>query len=466
VSNPALTRCKSLSDDGLFEELKGFEKAGDGVVAGFVSVEGRKVAVYAHDPTFMGGSLGSAEVEKITQLYRLALRQGVPVVGLSDSSGARIQEGPRSLAAVGEFFHAVHEVVGKIPTVTVVVGGCVGGAAYSAAMGDFVIGCVDRGYMFINGPKAVKHLTGIDVTVKELGGVEILARKNGVIDLLAPDEHEAVKLVRKVLGYLPQNHTELPPAHPTDDPRDRPCRLSLGEAYDVRAVVSEVFDKDSVLELKPEYAPNIFIGLARLGGLPVGVVANQPLHMRGLVDMHAARKVSRFIRMCGSFNIPLATFVDTAGLAPGPEHEHGGLVQATSKIFKAYLEARVPKVSIILGRVYGGAYIAMASKSLAADYVIGLERSEVAVLQPELSAEIIYRKHLEGLPAERRAEMLKNYTEELRGQFSGKALQAMGVVDTVVEPEELRKNLAKSIGVLFDNYAKNVTADRRPQRSV
>jgi len=442
------------------------KKAGDGVVAGFIKVGGRRVAVYAHDPTFLGGSLGSVGIKKITHLYRLALRQGVPVVGFSDSSGARIQEGPISLMAVGELFQAIHEAVGRIPMVTAVVGGCVGGAAYSAVLGDFMIGCTGSGYMFINGPRAVKYFTGRDVSVQELGGVELHARMSGAIDILASEEAEAVNLVRNILSYLPSNHLEPPPTKPSNDPDDRKCRLNLDEVYDVGEVVSEIFDAGSVLELKPLYAPNIFTGLARLGGVPVGVVANQPKHMQGCVDIHAARKASKFVRICSSFNIPLVTLVDTAGFAVGPEHELNGLVQSTSKIFTAYLGARVPKVSVLLGKAYGGAYIAMCSKGLGADYVIGMKRSEVGVLQPELAAEIIFRKQIEALAEDKRREQLVRYAGSLRESFSGERLLALGVVDTVVEPEQLRRNLARVVRDLFETYVKKIRAGHRTLHSV
>jgi acetyl-CoA carboxylase carboxyltransferase component len=442
------------------------KRAGDGVVAGFIKVGGRRVAVYAHDPTFLGGSLGSVGIKKLAHLYRLALRQGVPVVGFSDSSGARLQEGPLSLMAVGELFQAIHDAVGRIPMVTAVVGGCVGGAAYSAVLGDFVIGCTNSGYMFINGPRAVKHFTGKDVSVQELGGVELHARLSGAIDLLASDEAEAVNLVRRILSYLPSNHLEQPPTKHSNDPHDRECRLQLDEVYDVRSVVLEIFDVGSVLELKQLYAPNIFTGLARLDGVPVGVVANQPKHMQGCIDIHAARKVSKFIRICSSFNIPLVTLVDTAGFAAGPEQELNGLVQSTSKIFTAYQGARVPKVSVLLGKAYGGAYIAMCSKGLGADYVIGLERSEVAVLQPELAAEIIFRKQLETLTEDKRREEIAKYAGILRERFSGEKLLALGVVDTVVEPEQLRRSLARVVKDLFESYVKKIRADHRPQHTV
>ena len=452
-------RISRLLDAGSFREILsgvenlGFEtrRAGDGVLAGFGRIEGRNVAVYGHDPSFQGGSIGEVGARKIARLYRAALKYGVPVIALSDSSGARIHEGPSSLIAVGELFQAVAEASGKIPQITVVLGGCVGGAAFTAALGDLVVGCSGKGYIFINGPRSVKQATGEEVTAIELGGVDILARSSGMVDLLAADEEEAIRMVKSLLAYLPSNRWEPPPIH-RNTSTNRHGRLEIGS--DVKSLVKGVFDDGSVLELQPLYAPNIFTGLARLDGTPVGVVANQRSVGMGFIDIKASNKIERLIRLSDNFNLPIVTFVDTPGFAPGRIEEHNGLVREGSKIFKSFITASVPKISVIMGRTYGGAYIAMCSRGLGADYVIGLTDAEVAVLPPETAAEFIYRRQLESLSAEERERALHGYVDEIRRRSSGPALLSVGVVDKIIEPEELRTTLIDVVKSLHHRYVR------------
>ena len=452
--DPVGERISLLLDEHSFREiLSGVEnigaearKAGDGVSAGFGRIGGRDVAVYCHDPSFQGGSIGEVGARKIAKLYKAAVKYGVPIIALSDSSGARIHEGPSSLIAVGELFQAVADVSGIIPQITVVVGGCVGGAAFAAALGDLVVGCTGKGYIFINGPRAVKQYTGESITAMELGGVETMAESSGMVDLLAPNEAEAIKLVKKLLTYLPSNRWEKPPTDP--DPV-KPISNRIEDPPSLKNLLDVVFDGGSILEMQPLYAANVFTGLARLEGIPVAVVANQ---RQALIDIRASNKIHRLVRLAGNFNLPLITFVDAPSFTPGKVEEQSGLVREGSKIFKSYIEARVPKISVILGKAYGGAYIAMCSKGLGADYVIGLPGAEVAVLPPEIAAEFIYRRELDGLSSGEREKVLQQYTEGLRRHSSGEALLAFGVVDRFVEPEMLRPTLTDVVKLFYHRY--------------
>ncbi|MEM4304121.1 MAG: carboxyl transferase domain-containing protein, partial [Candidatus Caldarchaeum sp.] len=337
-SNPALNRVFKLLDQGSFQQiLTGVEqygaemprKAGDGVFAGFGRVNGREISVAAHDPTFAGGSLGEVGLRKIAKLYELATRFGIPIIVLADSSGARLQEGARSLLAVGELVKQVSAAHGKIPQINVIFGGAVGGAAFNAAFGDIVIGVGKTGYMFLHGPRAVKHALGQDVSVMELGSVKSLSETSGMIHFIVQEEDEAITLVKTLLSYLPSNHNETPPSTPS------PIKIPKQQTTtsQTRMLLNEIIDSDTFLELQPNYAKNIITGLGRIDGLVVGVVANEPSINNGYIDIKACIKSSQFISMCSNFNIPLLTIVDTPGFEPGVDSEHNGIVREGARIF-------------------------------------------------------------------------------------------------------------------------------------
>ncbi|GBC69561.1 Methylmalonyl-CoA carboxyltransferase 12S subunit [archaeon HR01] len=456
----AFKRISRLVDDGSFREiLSGVEQhgeglprgAGDGVVAGIGKVEGRDVVIYSHDPSFAGGSLGEVGARKIAAAYEMGVRMGVPVIAISDSSGARIHEGPRSLVAVGEMFKAVKKAKGRVPLLTAIISGCVGGAAFAAALGDIVVGVKGRGYMFLNGPKAVSSYSGKEYTAMDIGSVEILARSTGLIHQLADDEDAAAQTLKRILSYLPSNSLKIPPAI-------RGTQHDYG-GWD-GATWKELMDAGTLLELSPDYAPNLFTGLARVDGIPVAVIANNTQHHDGYIDVNACIKLSRFVRFADTFNLPILAFVDTPGFMPGPEQEHGGIVREGAEAFEALLTARVPKISIITGRAYAGGYILMCSRGIGADYVMALPNAEVAVMPAKLSAELLHRKALDLLKGAEREEALKSYGEEMKTRTSGRALLSNGVADILVEPKNMKRYLHDIVRRFYERYAANLISSR------
>ncbi|MCS6783768.1 MAG: methylmalonyl-CoA carboxyltransferase [Candidatus Caldarchaeum sp.] len=458
-SNPSLNRISQLLDEGSFQQiLAGVEqhgadmpkKAGDGVFAGLGKISGRDVAVAAHDPTFAGGSLGEVGLRKIAKLYELAARLGIPVIVLTDSSGARLQEGARSLLAVGELIKTANAAHGKIPQVNVVFGGGVGGAAFTAAVGDVVIGVSKTGYMFLHGPRAVKHALGQDVTVMELGSVKSLAETSGMIHFLVEEETEAISLVKTILSYLPSNSRETPPASA------KPIYLpkTTEQPTETRKLIDEIIDAGTFLEFHSMYAKNLVVGLGRVDGLVVGVVANEPQHFNGYIDIKACIKLSHFVNLCSNFNIPVLTIVDTPGFEPGVAAEHNGIIREGVDVYKAYLNASVPKITLLAGKAYGGAFIAMCSKGIGADYVFAFPTAEAAVQPLEISAEILFRKELEKLSGEERAKAFSQYVENLRKIARGEALLAMGVADEIVSRENVKKSISAIMQKMYTNYVK------------
>lgn len=431
-------------------------RPGDGVVAGFGKIGGRNVAVFAHDPAFAGGSLGEVGVRKIAKLYELATRFGYPIIGLADSSGARIQEGARSLIAVGELIKTANKAHGKIPQINVIIAGGVGGAAFTAAVGDVVIGVAKTGYMFLHGPRAVKHATGQDVSIMELGSVKTLAASSGLIDFVTEDEAQAISLVKKLLSYLPSNYLATPP---TSIATESTIKQDL-ESTETRRLIAEIIDPGTFLEFKADYARNLITGLGRVDGLVVGVVANEPNVFKGYIDGKACVKLSRFVDFCNSFNIPVLTIVDTPGFEPGVAAEHGGIIREGTWVYRSYLNATVPKVTLIAGKAYGGAYIAMCSKGIGADYVLALPDAEVAVQPLEVSAEILFRKELEKLPDDQKAAAFAQYVEALRTKSRGDALLSIGVADVIVKREEVKKTVSSVLHSLYDGYVKNSSLNR------
>ena len=465
----ARERLEALLDAGSFVELDAFmthrftdfgmdkrKGLGDGVIAGYGLIDGRPVFVYAEDSTFMGGSLGEAHLQKMGKTLDLALKMGVPFVGLNDSGGARIQEGAVSLSTLGELFARNVAASGVIPQVTAVMGPCAGGAVYSPALEDFVIMVDKTSYMFITGPRVVKTVTGEEVSNDSLGGARVQNTKSGVAHFLASDEREGVDLIRKLLSYLPANNLEDPPTSKTSDPPDRIDEdlnalipTDPGKSYNMLELINRAFDKGTFFEVHRLFAPNAVVGFARLAGMPVGIVANQPAVMAGVLDVNSADKIARFIRFCDCFNLPIITFVDVPGYLPGVAQEHGGIIRHGAKVIYAYSEAEVPKVTVVARKAYGGAYIGMCSKSLGGDVVFAYPSAEIAVMGPEGAVEIIYHRELEKAPAEKRQELAAQLAEEYRRKFANPyEAAARGYVNAVIEPKETRPELIKALKML------------------
>jgi acetyl-CoA/propionyl-CoA carboxylase len=466
----AWERLELLLDPGSFVELGRFvrhratefgmaERAayGDGVVAGLGEVGGRRVAVYAQDFTFMGGSVGEMHARKIAALIEMAMKLGIPVIGLNDSGGARIQEGVDALKGYGEIFYANVLASGVVPQIVAIMGPCAGGAVYSPALADFVIMVRKTSYMFITGPKVVKAATGEDVTFEELGGADVHASKSGVAHFVVDNDREALDLIKRLLSYLPSNNVEDPPYVETGDDPYREDEALNGivpddpeEPYDVKEVIYRVFDRGSFLEVHEHFAPNAVVGFARLGGYVVGVVANQPAHMAGALDINSSDKIARFVEFCDAFNIPIVTLVDVPGFLPGTVQEHGGVIRHGAKIIYAYASSTVPKITVILRKAYGGAYIALGSKHLGADVAFAWPSAEIAVMGPEGAVEVIYRDAIAAAKPEEREELVRKFVKEYREKVTTPYFAAgRGYVDDVIVPSETRKVLFQTLSFLL-----------------
>jgi acetyl-CoA carboxylase carboxyltransferase component len=463
----ARERLALLLDEGSFQELGALAThdvtdfgladqryPGDGVVAGFGRINGRRVAVFAQDFTVLGGSFGVVQSNKICRVQDLARESGIPLVGLNDSGGARIQEGVASLAAYGEVFVRNVLASGVIPQISVILGPCAGGAVYSPALTDFVIMARDTSFMFLTGPEVIKTVTGRDVTAQELGGAEAHSTLSGVTHLVAEDDRTALEQVKVLLGYLPQNNDDDPPRVAPHDSPDR-MDLELNEVvprdeqapYDVRRILERVFDRDSFLELQPYWAANAVIGFARLDGFPVGVVANQPAHLAGALDIDASDKISRFTRICDAYNLPILTFVDTPGFLPGVEQEYGGIIRHGAKIIYGYSSATVPKISVVVRKAIGGAYVAMSSKQLRCDLNFAWPTAQIAVMGPEGAVRILRRAEIR--KASDPAAVERAFVREYREAFFNPYRAAdLGQIDEVIEPRETRPRLIRALEVL------------------
>ncbi len=434
------------TDFGLADE----QHPGDSVVAGFGKIGGRRVGVYAQDFTVLGGSFSEAQGQKVARMMDLALEAGVPIIGLNDSVGARIQEGVYSLAAYSELFWRNTQASGVVPQISVMLGPCAGGSVYSPALTDFIIMTQGTSHMFITGPEVIKTVTQEEVDLETLGGADTHSAISGVAHFTAEDEAGALELTRALLGYLPSNNTEAPPAQPpTADARRMDNALNTfiptdpREPYDMAVIIASVFDADSFLEVQAQFAQNAIVGFARLNGQVVGVVAQQPLILAGVIDIDASDKMARFIRFCDAFNIPLVTLVDSPGFLPGVAQEHGGIIRHGAKIVYAYAEATVPKLAVITRKAYGGAYIVMSSKYIRTDWVWAWPSAEIAVMGAEGAVNILYRKdNLSGAEYARRVE-------EFREQFSTPyRAAASGHVDEVILPAETRPRLIAALELL------------------
>lgn len=470
----ARERLALLLDEGSFQELGALAThncadfgmaeqrfPGDGVVTGFGKINGRRVAVFAQDFTVLGGSFSEVQSRKICRIQDLALESGIPLIGLNDSGGARIQEGVRSLAAYGEVFTRNVLASGVIPQISVILGPCAGGAVYSPALTDFIIMARHSGYMFITGPEVIKGVTGEKVSFDDLGGTLVHNGKSGVAHFLANDEHASLELVKQLLSYLPQNNTEDPPQVAPYDPRDRMNEslntivpLHEDEPYDMHAVIEAVFDRDSFLEVHPYYARNAIVGFARLDGYCVGIVANQPEYLAGVLDINSSDKIARFVRLCDAFNIPIVTFVDCPGYLPGVDQEHYGVIRHGAKIIYAYCESTVPKISIVTRKAIGGAYIAMSSKQMRSDLAFAWPTAQIAVMGAQGAVRILRRKELAAAqdPAVAEADFVGEYREKF---FNPYRAADMGQIDEVIEPKETRPRLIRALEVLRTKVQQN-----------
>ena len=463
----ARERIEKLLDEGTFVEIGTFAESratdfgmekkrfpGDGVVTGYGTINGRLVFVYAQDFTVLGGSLGEMQAQKITQVMDLALKNGAPIIGLNDSGGARIQEGVDSLKGYGEIFFRNTISSGVIPQIAVIMGPSAGGAVYSPAIMDFVIMVDKTAHMFITGPQVIKAVTGEEIDFEGLGGAMVHNSKSGNAHLIANDDEDALLLVRELLDYLPQNNMEDPPVVESNDPPDR-MDYSLDDiipddpkkSYDVKDVIERIFDRGSFFEIHPYFAQNIVVGFARLYGKTVGIVANQPKVYAGVLDIDASDKAARFVRFCDSFNIPIITLEDVPGYMPGVAQEHGGIIRHGAKLLYAYSEATVPKITVIMRKAYGGAYIAMGSKHLRTDIVYAWPNAEIAVMGPEGAVNIVFRKEIAKAedPDKRREELIKEY----RDKFANPYFAASRLyVDDVIYPHETRPRLIQALNML------------------
>jgi propionyl-CoA carboxylase beta chain len=470
----ARERLDLLLDPGSFVEIGRFvthrctdfgmeeqKVLGDGVVTGHGTVDGRKVFVFAQDFTVFGGSLSGAYAQKICKVMDLAMKAGAPIVGLNDSGGARIQEGVESLAGYADIFLRNTLASGVIPQISAVMGPCAGGAVYSPAITDFILMVEGTSYMFITGPDVIKAVTHEEVTKEDLGGAHAHASKSGVCHLTSPDDKTCLAQVRRLLSYLPSNNQEDPPYTPSKDPprREVPELDTMvpeqsNRPYDVKDVIRAVVDDGDLFEIAEAYAQNIVIGFARVGGRAVGVVANQPQILAGVLDIGASMKAARFVRFCDCFNVPLVTFVDVPGFLPGTDQEYGGIIKHGAKLLFAFAEATVPKITVILRKAYGGAYDVMASKHIRADVNFAFPTAEIAVMGPDGAVNIVRRNEIAKAkdPGKAREEFAADYREKFANPYKAAEL---GFVDEVIYPRTLRERLHVSLEMLKDKRDSN-----------
>lgn len=453
----ARERIKLLLDEGSFQEIGMFVKhhatklgmankdvPADGVITGQGTIMGRKVYVYSQDFTVMGGSLGEMHARKIWRILDLAKRSGVPVIGINDSGGARIQEGINALAGYGGIFYRNSLNSGVIPQISVIMGPCAGGAAYSPALTDFVFMVDKTSKMFITGPQVIKSVTGEEVSAEQLGGALTHNSLSGVAHFIADSEEVCFEQIKDLLSYIPDNNLESPPMLNTNDPKNRVVEelkeivpVNPNKSYNIKDVIKLIVDDNRFFEVHPFYAKNIVIGFARMNGRVVGIVANQPSHKAGCLDINSSDKASRFIRFCDSFNIHLLTLTDVPGYLPGTDQEYGGIIRHGAKLLYAYSEATVPKINVILRKAYGGAYIAMSSIHLGADYVFAWPTAEIAVMGPEGAASIIYKKDISNSknPDSIRTQKIKEYKDNFANPYRA---AAEGFIDDIISPEDTR----------------------------
>ena len=470
----ARERIELLLDKGSFREMDAFvvhrtsdfdldqqKFLSDSVVTGWGTINGRLMYIFSQDFTVFGGSLGEVHAEKICKIMDMALKNGAPVIGLNDSGGARIQEGVVSLGGYADIFLRNTLCSGAIPQISVIMGPCAGGAVYSPALTDFIIMVRKSSYMFITGPEVVKTVTHEEVSFEELGGADVHSQVSGVCHLAADTEPDALYLIRKLLSYIPQNNMEDPPFTPTEDDS-----LRMEEAlnsvipndptkpYDIKDVIHLIVDDRQFFEIQEGYAANMVIGFARLGGHSVGIVANQPAVLAGVLDIKGSEKGARFVRFCDAFNIPLITFEDVPGFLPGTAQEHGGIIRSGAKLLYAFCEATVPKITVVTRKAYGGAYCVMNSKHIRSDLNLAWPSAEIAVMGPDGAVNIIFRKELAQAedPVKRKAELVAEYTEKFANPY---VAAGRGYIDEVIEPSETRPRLINALEMLANKRDNN-----------
>jgi acetyl-CoA carboxylase carboxyltransferase component len=466
----ARERIEILLDEGSFEEYDmfvthrctnfGMEKKkvlGDGVVTGAGTIDGRVVYVYAQDFTVFGGSLSEPFAKKICKVMDMAMKVGAPIIGINDSGGARIQEGVTSLAGYADIFQRNIMASGVIPQISAIFGPCAGGAVYSPALTDFIMMTENTSYMFVTGPKVVKTVSGEDITTEDLGGAHVHASKSGVSHFLLEDEEEGLLLIRKLVSYLPQNNLEEPPVLECNDPIDRLDDAlneiipeNANQPYDIKDIIYSLVDHNEFLEVHRNYAKNIVVGFARFDGMSVGIVANQPSFLAGVLDIDASRKAARFVRFCDAFNVPILTLVDVPGFLPGSSQEYGGIITHGAKLMFAYGEATVPKVTITLRKSYGGAHDVMSSKQLRGDINYAWPSAEIAVMGAQGAVEVLYGRELSEIEdPEQRAKFVAEKEAEYKEKFANPYQAAsMGYIDDVIEPRNSRFRIIRAFEML------------------
>jgi acetyl-CoA carboxylase carboxyltransferase component len=463
----ARERIDLLLDKGSFREVDAFvvhrtsdfsldqqKFLGDSVITGWGTVSGRLVYVFSQDFTVFGGSLGEVHAEKICKIMDMAMKNGAPMIGLNDSGGARIQEGVVSLGGYADIFLRNTLASGVVPQISVIMGPCAGGAVYSPALTDFILMVRKSSYMFITGPEVVKTVTHEEVSFEELGGADVHSEVSGVCHMAADSEADALYMVQKMLSFMPNNNMEDPPFAPTDDDplRMEPALDTIipaesGKPYDIKEVIRLIVDNGEFLEIQEAYAQNIVIGFARLGGHSVGIVANQPAVLAGVLDIKASEKGGRFVRFCDAFNIPLITFEDVPGFLPGIDQEHGGIIRSGAKLLYAFCEATVPKLTVVTRKAYGGAYCVMSSKHIRGDLNLAWPTAEIAVMGPDGAVNIIFRKEIAQAEdtEKRRAELIADYKEKFTNPYIA---AQRGYIDDVIRPSETRPRLINALEML------------------
>jgi propionyl-CoA carboxylase beta chain len=470
----ARERIELLLDPGSFVELDRLKThrctdfdmdkkktPGDGVVTGYGTVDGRQAFVFSQDFTVFGGSLSGAFSEKVCKVMDLAMKTGCPVVGINDSGGARIQEGVVSLAGYAEIFLRNVLSSGVVPQISAIMGPCAGGAVYSPAMTDFIFMVENSSYMFITGPEVIRTVTNEEVTMQQLGGAETHNSRSGVAHFSSPNERESLHMIRELLSFLPSNNMEDPPFRANgDDPNRRDEKLNTlvpdnpSKPYDIKELIRTIVDERYFLEVQKDFACNIVVGFARLGGRPVGIVANQPAYLAGVLDIDAATKGGRFVRFCDCFNIPIITFVDVPGFLPGTSQEYGGIIRHGAKLLYAYCEATVPKISIITRKAYGGAYVVMSSKTIRGDINLAYPTAEIAVMGPDGAVNIIFRDAIQKAkdPQAERERLVSDYRQKFANPFKAAEL---GYIDEVIMPADTRPHLIRALDMLQNKREKN-----------
>jgi propionyl-CoA carboxylase beta chain len=462
----ARERIDLLLDDGSFEEFDALKvgrtglidakaaQPGDGVVTGHGTIDGREIFVFSQDFTVIGGSLGEAHSQKICKVMDLAVTAGAPIIGLNDSGGARIQEGVDALAAYGEIFHRNVQASGVVPQISCVMGPCAGGAVYSPSMTDFIFMVDSAAYMFVTGPSVVKTVIHQEITSEQLGGARVHASKSGVAHFTAANDIVCLREIRRLISYLPSNNRQKAPLLDLRDPAERedPALDFLvppnpNQTYDMNVLIYSILDGAEFMEVQPRFARNIICGFGRLGGQTIGLVANQPAVLAGVLDSDASFKAARFVRFCDAFNIPLICLVDVPGFMPGPDQEHGGIIRHGAKLLYAFVDATVPRITVIVRKAYGGAYLVMNSKHIHGDVIYAWPSAEIAVMGPKGAAEVIYRREIQA--ADDAEAFLKEKMEQYRKTFATPFLAAQrGYIDDVIYPRNTRRRLIRSLQVL------------------